>query len=272
VVDYLDNKRPQFCGQTREEMEQELRWWEDTMTRTFGATFRSKIFHCCHCGNGNVRWITAVKHLPSGDVVVFGADCTERLGFPNRQAWKLAELKSKAEAGHKRLKVYNARCAFLVQVPEVVGFIAAMQRPEHAQNAFVKDVLRKLDQYGSLSDRQVSAVRSSLQRDLDMAARRAVEAAEVKGDAPEGRQDVTGQVLTVKTQETRFGYHDRVTLKMLVKLTNNAKVWLTCPDGQGIDRGDTVTVRATFTRSQDDKHFAFGKRPHILNIIKAVTP
>lgn len=264
VLDYLDNKRPEYFGQPVELWREEIAFWEADMARTFGPNWRAKIHHCVHCGNGNVRWITAVQHQPSGEVVVFGADCTERLGFTNRQAWKLAQLKSKAEAGHARLKVWKARERFLEANPAIVAAMAQAKTPAHAGNTFVADVLAKLDRYGNLSEAQVAAVVKSLARDLETAARKAAEALEVKGDAPEGRQTVTGTVLSVKGQDTDFGF----VVKMLVKLENNSKVWLTVPAGADLVRGDLATFTATFERSRDDRSFGFGKRPRMVNVVR----
>jgi hypothetical protein len=256
VVDYLDNKRPPFYGQTSEEYALEVKWFQENMLRTFGANWRAKIHHCVHCGNGNVRWITAVRHQPTGEVVVFGADCTERLGFANQMAFKLAQLKSKAEAGHARMKIWNLRTAFLATHPEVADAVEQLKNPVHAKNLFAQDVLAKLNLYGSLSERQIAAVLSSLARDIQNAARRAVEAT------------VTGVVLSMKEQATDFG----VVTKMLMKLENNAKVWLTCPAKAEINRTDTVTITATFERSKDDPSFSFGKRPVVVNVTVVPTP
>lgn len=267
VQDYLDNKRPAYCGGPVELWQEEIKWWEADMARVLGKDWVKKCHRCIHCGNTNVRWITAVLHIPTGDVVVFGADCTDRLGFANRQAWKLAQLKSKAEAGHARLKVWKARTAFLVATPAIAAALDAITEPVHAGNLFVKDVLSKLNQYGSLSERQVAAVVKSLASDLTRAASKAAEALEVKGDAPEGRVEVTGTVLTVKVQEGFYG----TSVKTLIKLENNAKVWLTAPGGSGaFSKGDTVTVRATFERSKEDRAFGFGKRPHLVKVVAAV--
>jgi hypothetical protein len=265
VLDYYDNKRPEYFGQDVETWRLEIADWEADMARAFGPDWRKKIHHCVHCGNGNVRWITAVSHTPTGEVVVFGSDCTERLGFANRQDWKLAQLKAKAEAGHARLKVWKMRTAYLEQHPEIVTAIEDAKKPEHQQNRFVADVLSKLNIYGYLTDNQAGAVVKSLAKDLDIAARKAAEATEVKGDAPEGRAVVTGEVLTVREQESDFG----LVVKMLMKLQNNSRVWLTVPAGHGIDKGQTITVRATFTRSKDDRSFGFGKRPTFLGLVVA---
>ena len=209
VVDYLDNNRPLFFGQDIPSYEQEVKWWETEMLNTFGADWRKKIHHCVHCGNARVRWITATKHIPSGDVVVFGAICTARLGFADKFAFKLAQLQAKAEAGHAKMKIWNARVKFLAANPAIAEAIEQVKNEIHAKNFFVKDVLSKLNLYGSLSERQVAAVLSSLKRDVDTAASKAVEAAEVKGNAPEGRLTVTGTVLGIKGRSRTSGWSGR---------------------------------------------------------------
>lgn len=269
VEDYLDNRRPQYYGQDIDSWRLEIADWEAENARIFGADWIRKIHACVHCGNGRVRWITAVRHIPTGEVVVFGADCTERLGFANRKAFKLALLQKKAEGIKGRLKIWNARVAFLEAHPQFVVAIEAVKtNPVHAGNRFAHDVVRKLDQYGSLSDKQVNGVIASLQRDIEFAARKAAQVEEVKGDAPEGRVEVTGEVLSVQERETHFGF----VTKMLVKLGNNSKVWVTVPSGSGIERGDMATFKATFERSRDDKSFAFGSRPFIVNVVKPAAP
>jgi len=264
VLDVLDNKRPEFYGDV-EAYAAEVKWWAEALEAALGPDWRARKGHCAHCGNGRVRWITVTTHRPTGDRIVFGADCTARLDFANRQEWKLAQLQSKAAAGHARLKVWKARCAFLATNPAVAAAIEQAKGAAHAKNTFVADVLAKLDQFGSLSERQVAAVLSSLQRDVATAARKAVEAQEPKGAAPTGRTTVTGEVLSVKVQEGDYG----TVRKMLVKLASNAKVWLTAPSAADISRGDTVTVTATFEVSKDDPSFAFGKRPHLVSHVAA---
>ena len=260
VLDYLDNQPPVYFGGSGVAFEDEKNYWHEGMVSALGEDYARKSHRCIHCGNGRVRYITACLHRPTGERVVFGADCTERLGFENRQAWKLAQLKSKAEAGHARLKVWKARCAFLDANPAVAAAIEQAKGAAHAKNTFVADVLGKLDRFGSISERQIAAVISSLRRDAETAARKAAEAVEVKGDAPSGRVTVTGEILTVKDQEGAYG----VVTKMLLKLANNSKVWLTAPGEMTAGRGDTITVTATFEVSRDDKSFSFGKRPHLV--------
>lgn len=265
VEDYLDNKRPEFCGEP--EFPRIVEMWETDMLRVLGADWRAKCHRCIHCGNGTVRWITATRHVPTNEIVVFGAVCTDRLGFANKHAFKLAQLQARAEARKVKFTIYNKRQEFIREHPEVADILATIDEPQHAKNFFLKDVLAKLDQYGTLSVNQLQAIVESNIRDNVNAAKRTTEALEPKGDAPSGRQTVTGSVLTIKSQE---GYmHGTTTFKMLLKLESNAKVWLTCTDSD-IERGDTVTVKATFEVSRDDKSFAFGKRPIVEDVKKAV--
>lgn len=261
VLDYLDNKRPEYCGGPVEAYRNEVALWEADMQRVLGDGWRAKTHRCIHCGNSNVRWITAVLHTPTDERVVFGSDCTDRLGFANKMAFKLAQLQARAEARKVRFTIYNKRQEFLTATPAIADALLHANEPQHARNTFVQDVLRKLDQYGSLSVAQVNAVVASMQRDNDYAAKQAATALEPKGDAPTGRTTVTGIVVSIKEQE---GYLEgTTTFKMLVKLDNNAKVWATAP--AGVERGMRVTFKATFTVSNDDKSFAFGKRPTLIS-------
>ena len=193
---------------------------------------------------------------------MFGAICTARLELGGASEFKLARLKRLASAHAATLKALRASEAFLAAHPEVGAAIAEHQKPVHAKNVFANDVLGKLARFGSISPAQIAALLASHTRDYEFAGRRAVEDAEPKGDAPSGRVAVTGTVLSVKEHESEWG----ITLKTLLKLANNSKVWLTVPGGPsaGFERGDTVTVRASWTPSSDDRHFAFGSRPTLV--------
>ncbi len=261
IVDYLDNKRPVYCGETVEEYKLTVKWWETDMQSVFGAGWRSQIHRCSHCGNGSVRWITAVRYIPTGDVVVFGAVCTARLGFEDKHAFKLAQLQSKAAARTERFAVYLKRAKYLAAHPEVKACYDHIKDAAHVKNWFAQDVLGKLGQYGELSEKQAAAVVASMDRDLATAERIAAEALQPKGEAPTGRIEVTGTVLSTKIQESQWG----ASVKMLIKLENNSKAWMTVPSGADVTRGDIVVVKATFEQSKDDKSFAFGKRPILLS-------
>lgn len=77
-------------------------------------------------------------------------------------------------------------------------------------------------------------------------------------EAPEGRQTISGEILSIKEKCGQFGY----SLKTLIKLPNGTKVYGSLPKGaENMQRGDTIHFTATFSKSDDDPTFGFFKRP-----------
>ena len=87
--------------------------------------------------------------------------------------------------------------------------------------------------------------------------------------APSGRVAVTGKVVHTKFVPNDFGG----AMKMLVALDTGAKVWVSIPDAiGGFDlKNKMVAFTATFTVSDSDPLFAFGKRPSNAVILSDVT-
>ena len=59
-------------------------------------------------------------------------------------------------------------------------------------------------------------------------------------------------------------------MKMTVKVTTDAGVylvWVTEPSSIDPEVGDTVSLTATLSQSNDKPHFAFGKRPSKASVI-----
>jgi len=114
--------------------------------------------------------------------------------------------------------------------------------------------------YGSWSDKQQAFARKLLAQIPERERREAERAkeAEQAEPAPTGRVDVQGTVLTVKSQESDYGW----STKMLVRATTGWKLWVTLPSAiYDAKRGDTVAFTVTVEPSKDDPKFAFGKRP-----------
>lgn len=269
VVDYFDNKPPEYhFGMTIEQ----FRLLREDFERDLLFLFPERQCHkCVHCGNGNIRYVVAVDHAPTGARVCFGCDCVARLGFTNQNDFKLAQIKSRAEAGHARMKIHALRTEFLATRPELAAVVEQRNVNRENFSLFVNDVLAKLDQYGSLSERQVECVFQSIKRDAEWATRRQAEKESPPVTAaPEGRVAVEGIVLSVKSQPNPFNYYGGETYKMLLKLSCGNKVWLSIPSSQNVNiKGASVKVTATFERSKDDQHFAFGKRPSKMEVIAA---
>jgi hypothetical protein len=266
-LDYFDNKRPQYhFGVPIEAHLAMIKTWELERDRLFTD---GKCHKCVHCGNGNVRWVVSALHNPTQQKVCFGADCAIKLNFQNRNDLKLAILKAQAATDSKSLKLYATYQRFIAANPKIAEAEKQIDDPVHAKNGFARDVLGKLRQYGSLSDRQVSAVLGSLAKDIEFAARRAaVKANEVvpTTPAPEGRITVSGKILAIKTQYSAFGAVE----KMLIVLADGNKVYVSKPNGSSVQREETVSIMATFERSKTDEHFSFGSRPRLMSAVAKV--
>lgn len=86
-------------------------------------------------------------------------------------------------------------------------------------------------------------------------------------EVPEGRVEVTGEVLTIRHDDNQWG---GVT-KMLVRDVRGFKVWGSRPESLGeARRGDTITFTAAVTQSSDDPKFGFFKRPTKASIVEAM--
>jgi len=139
----------------------------------------------------------------------------------------------------------------------------------------ITDMVGKLAFYGSLSDKQYDFMTRLLKAIPERAERDALRKAEaetakvIPADMLSGRVKVTGTVLTVRTNDSRYG----VVTKMLVKHVDGWKVWGTVPAAVrgALERGDTITVEATIKVSDDDAKFGFLNRPKLVDHVKATT-
>jgi hypothetical protein len=223
---------------------------------------------CDHCGAA-FFYGACFLHVPTGEIVTVGWQCAnDHLGVSDRasRARKTAE---KQAASQRVVDQAVEKC------PEDVRMALQANRDSERPNQFLGDLYAKLYGRGwELSERQIEAVRRSVQRDAEFAARRAAER-EALVDAPplaEGRQRIVGEIVSAKEQDTMYGLQR----KMLVRLADGNKVWGTVPSSiidaaWSMDRpGDTtrdrlVGLQVQFTaqveRSHDDTHFGFFKRP-----------
>jgi hypothetical protein len=285
VVEYLDNQPPRlasFCAplssfsdhqRSVEAHQRMMDAWRKEMDFFFPNRREHKpsIHQCTHCGNTRVRYIVACLHKPSGQHVVFGSDCVERLGFANQSSFKAAQIRSRAEAGNARMAAFVARQKFLAANPHVAAAINDLTSNVelHKRNNFAHDILAKFNKYGNMSEPQQYHFVKSLERDHEFAARRAAEDAVPKGEFPSGRIQFTGEVISVKQQESDFGIQMKCLLKIISEVGTGCKVWMTLPSGAGdVARGDRIVVKAGLEVSKDDKHFGFGKRPHFVSKIE----
>ena len=211
---------------------------------------------CDHCG-AHIRYVVVFHHLPTGDHIAVGETCADgRMTYSKAEFDRLRKAAALDRQQQRLLTAWNEFKAANADV-DWDGLAAS-------ENSFVMDVLAKGRRYGNLSPRQVEAIQQAVVRDAEYAARKAVEASQPKVDVPEGRMVIEGEVLSMKTETTYFGYRQQCITKMLVLVTTDAgsyKVWGTMPSALSVEKGDTVRFTATVERSHKDSAFGFFKRP-----------
>lgn len=237
----------------------------------FAAGFH---WNCGRC-NKTGRW-------PGNGGVCF--NCGGSGFHPNQTAHKFEaspHVRAKREAAH-RAKVQAEDDAFEALLTGIGGDVEARLREVVAEfdrlggyyngteemdkdAMFSHGIAMKLKRWGSLSPAQIGAV----QRGVDRKKARAAEAETLKSveALAEGRYEIEGEVLSVKSGENDYGFWT----KMLVKMDDGNKVYGSVPNdlhaiecGGGtrcVNRGERVRFAAKVERSKDDEHFGFYSRP-----------
>ena len=237
----------------------ESRGWN---TDIVGARDSVNSRQCGHCG-AHIKYGALMTFEKELSLIVVGEDCLQ-----NRFESDLT--KSQFQALREEQRLNTDRTKKSAKIAAVLQANPGLESCFDSNNSFVQDVLNRLHKYGELSERQIAAVLKAVKRDADWAVKKAADAKamESAADAPTGKVTVTGEILSVKIQETMYGS----SLKMVVKTEAGWKLWVTVPTSilsyrlSSVGGGDnlpgkTVTLTATVTPSDDDPKFAFGKRP-----------
>jgi hypothetical protein len=236
----------------------------------------------CHVCGAWFRYGTALLHDPTGEAIFIGQDCAAKYAGITTHAEAAAYRKAMAEArtiAGREMKKARARDAFLAANPAFVAAVDAAKAlhiendangrvPHHLHKHNMArftllDMADKVARYGSLNEKQLAYAATLAKRIAEP-----IPEAERHVDAPEGRLEVTGRVVSVRDHTSDYG----ITWKMVVKVETPDGTWLawgTVPasilaDSKGpiTDwlKGRTVTFTGTLKRG-DDAHFAFFKRP-----------
>jgi hypothetical protein len=278
IVGYADNQPPKFTwfspfasfeegeAARREFMRRREEWLNEML-----AMFPERNWHKCqHCGQGNVRYVCAAEHKETKERVCFGDICCDKLHIEGRDAFKAKRIRDAAAARARRENDAAKLAQTIENDLELKTILEHVGDAVHAKNWFVRDIICKLMQYGSISDKQKSAVTASMKRDVEYAANRPAEVVptvEVKS----GAYPIEGKVVAVKEYDNEFG----VSWKMMVVNDLGQKFWCSVPSGishlldseDGPLKGRRVKLTATWTVSDNDKFFAFGKRPRGATIV-----
>ena len=230
-------------------------WSTDIITNANGNERDSVHAHqCAHCGQ-RLKYGALLTNDSEKSLIVIGEDCLENR-FRNVTAFDFKQLREEAKEKAAATRSMERKNTALKENP---GLAAGYE----STNSFVQDVMRRFDRKGEITERQLAAVLKVIKQDAGRAERQTqwIEEAKDAEDAPVGKVTVTGEILSLKSQETQYGS----TLKMVVKAKTGWKLWVTVPGSiMGTDEkitGKTVTLTATVTPSDRDSKFAFGKRP-----------
>lgn len=248
------------------------------MTRTTRpATYTTKnIWESCgKCeGTGSVSWgidVDGAVHLVNSSGETVGRRTVSKVCFTCNgvggkrvsQAQldrRVADRKRREAKREAKIKdAVTAREAFAAGEPEVFAWMEAEATSFAAslQESFFRNTLNGRP---ALTEKQLAAAKKSIAKDAERAAKRQAER-DAASPVVEGRETVTGEVVTIKALENNFSYSGGITLKMLVKDDRGFKVWGTVPRSIEVERGDRVTFTATLSASTDDETFGFFKRP-----------
>jgi hypothetical protein len=264
VVNFFDNRRPEYIPGFHSCLEQflaELSTWVDTKKRLFP---RGNCHSCEHCGQTNVRYVASTRHIPTGEVVCFGHKCVERLELSHDE-FRAKHIRTHAANMAAAAKRAKARQEFLAANPKfaMARRIFKSLNPERQRKVsfFVHDVFGKFDRYDGLSEKQMAAVVTGMIKELKRFAKQRRETTAAL-DAPEGKVQVRGTILSIKVQDSFYGLTEKMLLRIDDDAFKGSKGWLTVPASLGgVERGDEVELTATWTRSDTDSKFALGRRP-----------
>lgn len=218
-------------------------WMTDVLTHANGG--------CASCGQS--FFYGAVVHNDStGDTISIGGICLGVFELDGRIALAKRNAKAAAERGAKRRAGEEFAAAH-------EGLTEALE----TEHYIVENIRTNLYKWGSISQKQIDLVFKIQREEAAYAVKVADREAKV-ADAPalpEGRYTITGTLISTKAVVNQYSYYGEATIKMLVELDDGNRVYGTMPSALYADNGDRVQFDAAVTRSGDDEHFGWYKRP-----------
>jgi hypothetical protein len=231
---------------------------------------------CGHCGT-HIRYSALLVRDDAKEFIHVGEQCLDNR-FRSLTAAEFKRLRETARLNRERANAEERIDALVEKHPILQRLLN--NGDDVKANTFLVDVRRKFFENGRLTDRQIAAVEGAFNRDEQRkqwarekserqekwaAEKAALRAAGV--EAPEGRVEVEGEIVSVKWHETPIGYGRRVAgcHKIVVKTDAGWSCWATLPSELSSEadsaKGRRIKFTATLTRSDRDSTFAFGKRP-----------
>jgi hypothetical protein len=237
---------------------------------------------CTHCST-YIRWAAILQYKPTGEYIFAGLDCLDNRF--SRSTADFQRLKKAAELDRQAQRIKGLCRVFAEKNPDL-AWMASGDIPEWIRwNNFIVDMSVKLRKYGELSEKQISAARTSiekarvkhqeyLQRQAD---REAEKAAAPHANVPTGRINICGVVVSVKEVEDHYApqsrYSDDVptTWKMLVQDDRGFRVYGSVPSAFTAYElpGHRISFYAQVEPSQKDPEFGFYRRPTKAEVLES---
>lgn len=242
----------------------DMDWWASITNWDPAVPDHRGTHQCHHCG-AHIRYVAILRHLPTGYALAVGETCLE-----NRFELASAEfhkLRKAAELDRQAQRIKTAATDFVANVTDEATAALLAKNADlsgsdlegWALDTFT-DIRRKLWIYGDISPRQLDLVVKLVSEAPAKKAAVAARQDEATVPAPTGRVQFTGKVVSKKYHENDFGGVYKLTVKVTTP-EGVYLVWVSQPSSVTVEVGDTVTMTATLTPSDDKEHFAFGKRP-----------
>lgn len=194
----------------------------------------------------------AFQHVPTGEVVLIGNICADKMGLhAKRGDWtanqkRMAQLKKDAEYIKRREELKALRRADAMKLLEAHTGLEAALKIDHYLS---RDLAAKLDQYGTLSEKQIA-----LAFKLATEASKPTDAEAIPEILPpSGRREVEGRVISTKTTEVGF--------KMLVEVEADGgkfRLFGTVPSVLADESEPLRGARVRFTAEIKPKERGFG--------------
>ena len=233
----------------------------------------------CHICGAHAVHTAVFIHVPSGDMIKTGMDCAEKMDMDDANAFRNYR-KCAADARKRKAGLAKARLLLAdhgmeaIADADVAGGLldwSAMHNrtdlpgmlrfKQEERIATVRDIYRRLVSYGNLSEAQwkfMARLWAEIQdfNPVAIVAKREAEKAQM-GDISDGRQDIEGEVVSIKLADYNAPFPQD---KMLVKLANGAKVFGSIPGSIcRVHRGQHVKFSAAVQRKE--KGFGYFSRP-----------
>ena len=243
--------------------------FREHMARTGGRYSGHEHGGSCHVCGAWAIYLCRFYHAKTNTYIVTGEDCAQKMDEGEADRFR-AFRKSIHEARDRAAG--KAKAQALLEDANLAGAWAIYQAGTdahvHYEETTVSDIVSNLVRYGSISEKQTAFMRKLLVLITERPAREAAQAAELAAAAPvpvtDTRVEVEGDILTIKTIESAFGFTD----KCLIKTSAGWKLWLTLPAAvDKAQRGDRIAFTCKVEPSRDDPKFGFGKRPTKARIV-----